>query len=234
MAYDKNKLTKLQALKDLGKRVKKDYDALAKKVEVLETAGGQKNVLEGVKVNGVALSIAEKMVDILIASGSEEGTLSVNSVNVAVAGLKALAFKAEVSEAELSEALKAIIAAKAEASDVIALTEKVTTLIGEDVGKSARTIANEELAKQLIPENAKESLDSLTELAAWIQKHPDDAAAMNAAIAALQSLIGTIPEDAESETIVDFINEVASTKVSISDIATDEECAEMLDEVFGS
>ena len=32
---------------------------------------------------------------------------------------------------------------------------EIGTLIGEDSGKSARTIANEELAKQLIPENAQ-------------------------------------------------------------------------------
>ena len=44
----------------------------------------------------------------------------------------------------------------------------------------------EELAAQLIPEAAKESLDTLAEIAAWIQEHPDDAAAMNAAIEALQ------------------------------------------------
>lgn len=67
-----------------------------------------------------------------------------------------------------------------------AVEAKVTTLIGSDADKSVRTIANEELAAQLIPETAKESLDTLAEIAAWIQEHPDDAAAMNAAIEALQ------------------------------------------------
>lgn len=59
---------------------------------------------------------------------------------------------------------------------------KLTTLIGGDTGKSARTIANEELAKQLIPENAAEALNELQEIAAWIQEHPGDASAMNEAI----------------------------------------------------
>ena len=68
---------------------------------------------------------------------------------------------------------------------------KLSTLIGDDTGKSARTIANEELAKQLIPENAAESLNELQEIAAWIQDHPDDASAMNAAIAALQAKVDT-------------------------------------------
>jgi hypothetical protein len=67
---------------------------------------------------------------------------------------------------------------------------KVDTLIGEDVNKSVRAIANEELAAQLIPEEAKEALDTLTEIAAWIQDHPDDAADMNAAINAIKAEIG--------------------------------------------
>ena len=71
------------------------------------------------------------------------------------------------------------------------VSAKVTTLVGEDAGKSARTIANEELAAQLIGENAKESLDTLQEIATWIQSHPDDASAMNDAIVALQNKVDT-------------------------------------------
>ena len=72
---------------------------------------------------------------------------------------------------------------KTELSGKITTVEgKVTTLIGEDANKSVRTIANEELTKQLIPEGAKDSLDTLQEIAAWIQKHPDDVATMNKSI----------------------------------------------------
>ena len=67
----------------------------------------------------------------------------------------------------------------------------VETLIGADTGKSARAIATEELAAQLIPANAQEALDTLTEIAAWIQAHPGDAAAINAAISALQAKVDT-------------------------------------------
>ena len=79
---------------------------------------------------------------------------------------------------------------KATSADVTALSGKVTTLISTDAGKSVRTIANEELAAQLIPENAQEALDTLSEIATWIQNHPDDASAMNAAIEALQAKVG--------------------------------------------
>ena len=93
-----------------------------------------------------------------------------------------------------------------------AIDSKVTTLVGTDTDKSVRTIANEELAAQLIPENAKESLDTLTEIAAWIQSHPDDASAMNAAITALQTLVGTIPEGATATDIVNYIKELVNAE----------------------
>lgn len=74
---------------------------------------------------------------------------------------------------------------------IVGVETKADQLIGEDTGKSVRTIANEELAKQLIPETAAESLNTLEEIAAWIQEHPDDASAMNAAIVALQDKVDT-------------------------------------------
>lgn len=95
-----------------------------------------------------------------------------------------------------------------------AVSGKVTTLIGEDANKSVRTIANEELAKQLIAEGAQESLDTLTEIAAWIQAHPGDAAAMNKAIEDLEVLVGTLPEDVTATTVVDYVQEVVAAEKS--------------------
>lgn len=80
-----------------------------------------------------------------------------------------------------------------------AVDAKVTTLIGADADKSVRTIANEELAAQLIPENAAESLNTLQEIAAWIQAHPGNASAMNAAIEALQTKVGDTTVAAQIE-----------------------------------
>ena len=178
MSYNTENLTKLNHLKLLAQKTKQEIEA------ILEV-GGEPNVLEGVKVNGAALAIAEKMVDILIATGATNGTLAVNGTDVAVKGLAALAYKAQVSESDLDSALTAVLAAKAAKADV-------DTLIGSDTGKSVRTIANEELAAQLIPEGAQESLDTLTEIANWIQEHPDDASAMNTAITKLNSIVAGI------------------------------------------
>lgn len=75
--------------------------------------------------------------------------------------------------------------------EIDTLQGQVSTLIGSDASKSVRAIANEELAAQLIPSNAKDSLDTLQEVAAWIQNHPSDASAMNTAITNLQTQVGT-------------------------------------------
>ena len=116
-------------------------------------------------------------------------------------------------------AIKALIKTNSDDIDALevratAVEGKVTTLIGEDASKSVRTIANEELAKQLIAEGADVKLDTLQEIAAWIQQHPKDAAAMNAAIEALKTKVGNIPEDATSDTIVAYIKEVVDSEKS--------------------
>lgn len=118
--------------------------------------------------------------------------------------------KSLIGQKELNKAIIDIIAyvvsnRKAVDAAIETANGKLTTLIGSDTGKSARTIANEELAAQLIPQSAKESLDTLQEIAAWIQDHPDDAAAMNQAITALQNLVGTLPAGTEATTVVGYI-----------------------------
>lgn len=72
MAYNKEKLTKLEALQELSKRIEQDYatkesvNTLSKRVDGLVTAGGEPNVIETVKVNGVAQEVTEKAVDIKV------------------------------------------------------------------------------------------------------------------------------------------------------------------------
>ena len=102
-------------------------------------------------------------------------------------------------------------------ANISAVNGKVTTLIGSDAAKSVRAIANEELAAQLIPSTAKESLDTLQEIAAWIQNHPDDASAMNTAITNLQNLVGTLPQDTDETSVVAWVTaELAALAQTIS------------------
>lgn len=227
---------------------KSALEALQTEVNSLIATGGEANVLEGVQVNGTALTIAEKMVNILIATGTENGTLSVNGANVAVAGLQALAYKAQVSESDLDTALAAVIDAKATQAGLdaavvrIAANEgKLTTLIGSvegDDAKSVRTISAEEVAK--IVADAPEAYDTLKEIADWISSHADSASAMNTQIntnktdiAALVTLIGSLPESAASTNIVDYIAEAVSA-IDLSDYAKTTEVNAAITTALGS
>ena len=74
-----SKFVNLEQIKVLANKVKSEDAALGTKLEAVTTkvdnlvaTGGEANILEGVKVNGAALAISDKMVDILIASGEEK------------------------------------------------------------------------------------------------------------------------------------------------------------------
>lgn len=71
MAYDLDKLVKLGQLKTLAEKVKTEDDKLDAKISAVDArvdsiveTGGEPNVLNTVKVNGTALEITEKAVDI--------------------------------------------------------------------------------------------------------------------------------------------------------------------------
>lgn len=151
------------------------------------------------------VTAAENKLDKLNSNVDTDGSVA-KTVNDAIVALDL----ANTYEAKGSKDAD-IAAAKKSGDDAQAA---VNMLAGDDTGKSARTIANEELAKQLIPENATESLDTLAEIAAWIQEHPRSASNMNKAIKDLKTLIGTLPEDAASETIVAYIQEYANAAIS--------------------
>lgn len=68
-----------------------------------------------------ALPTVGYMVDILVATGSKNGSISVAGTDVAIKGLAALAYKAKISQSDLDDALAAVLAAKA---------DKATTLGG--------------------------------------------------------------------------------------------------------
>lgn len=98
--------------------------------------------------------------------------------------------KAE-AEAETGYATKASVTAIETAiGGKDGINAKLGTLIGTDSGKSVREIANAEIAAQLIPTDAKEALNTLQEIADWIQDHPEDASKMNTQITTLNAKVG--------------------------------------------
>ncbi len=79
-------------------------------------------------------------------------------------------------------------------ADISQLQSQVATLIGTDANKSVATIVTEKVAELLIPEDRKADLDTLQEIAEWIQNHPDDAAAMNSNITILQNKVSNLED----------------------------------------
>ena len=230
MSYDVTKITRVGQLKALAQRAeakyatKKSVTELSDRVNSLEVTGGQANVLEGVKVNGAALTIADKLVDILIATGKSDGTISVNNVEVSVAGLAALAFKAKVSESDLETALKTVIDNKAEAADVTTLQTAIDTLNGTGDGSVSKSVdaAINEFATR-ISDNGQ--IDTFKELVDYVGKHGPEAATMAGNIAAnateianVKKLIGELPDGATSATVIDYIAE-AIAAIGIGDYA---------------
>ena len=129
-----NKLTTLAQLKSAMEAAKNHIDqqdaalsgqisAAIADIEALDAAA-----LRGMKVNGNLLNVTDKIAELLIESGTENGTINVNGAAVAVTGLKKLAFLDEISEDDFSDALKVSFAAKAEQADLEAMGIRVTAI----------------------------------------------------------------------------------------------------------
>lgn len=89
-------------------------------------------------------------------------------------------------------------------------------LNGSGEGSVTKTVADE-IAK--IIANAPESFDTLKEISDWISSHESDAAGMNSAIQqnatdidSLEALIGTLPEEAVSSDLVNYIAELVEAE----------------------
>lgn len=97
--------------------------------------------------------------------------------------------------------------------DITAFKTAVNTLVGTDTGKSVRTIANEELAAQLLSGKADADFKTLQALATWLEDHPEEVAEINKNINQMKALIGTaIPEGATSTNIIDYIQELVNAE----------------------
>ena len=223
------KLVSLSALQTLAEKVNGSFATKAE-VETLNT--GEENVLESVKVNGTTLDITDKAVDLEITTGTENGTIAVSGSDVAVQGLGTLAYASEVSESELSADLQSTLSGKADSSGLEALEALVGTLPEDTTAETVVDYVAAEVAS--IIADADEDYDTLKEISDWISGHADDASEMNSqissntsAIEALTALVGTLPEDAESTTVVDYVSEAVSSL-----LATDDEVSGMLSSVF--
>lgn len=83
--------------------------------------------------------------------------------------------------------------------DISKLKTTVATLVGNDTGKSVREIAVKAIEEILIPADAKESLNTLQEIANWIQNDHPDISKFDTRISSLESIM----YDKQSETDFD-------------------------------
>ena len=181
----------------------------ADKFVAQEGFDAEANVVEGVTVNHTALAIAEKMVDIIVETGTANGSIKVAGNDISVAGLAALAFKSEVTASELGSALAAKIG-------------QIDTLVGEDADKSVRAISAEEVAK--IVANADTKYDTLKEIADWILNDQTGAAKMANDITALgtKTQLGTHEvegQQVEYATVKAYVEAVTASFISLTAIS---------------
>lgn len=117
------------------------------------------------------------------------------------------ALEAKVGTVADGKTLAGLVADNAAAIEAhkTAVDGKVTTLIGSDTDKSVRTIANEELAAQLLSGKADADFKTLQELAAWLEDHPEEVTEINAAITALQTKVGDTAVATQISTAVDAL-----------------------------
>ena len=145
-------------------------------------------------------------------------------------GLGSLAGKSEVAYDDLAAALKALIDGKADGS-------VVTTLVGEDTGKSVRAISAEEVAK--IVAGADENYNTLKEIADWIMSDTTGATKMANDITRLDAILDGIGDTTSGEyaTVVAYV-EAMINALGIADYAktadVNAELAKKVDKVDGS
>lgn len=145
-----------------------------------------------------------------------------------IGGLGSLAGKSEVAYDDLAAALKALIDGKADGS-------VVTTLVGEDTGKSVRAISAEEVAK--IVAGADANYDTLKEIADWIMSDTTGATKMANDITRLDAILAGIGGDSEYATVVAYV-EAMIAALGIADYAktadVNAKLAKKVDKVDGS
>ena len=100
-------------------------------------------------------------------------------------------------------------------------TDAINTINGTGDGSISKAVADGIAA---VIAGADTSFDPLKEISDWITEHADSAAAMNSQIntnkddiAALQALIGQLPETPEATTIIDYIQKYVAEKMASSE-----------------
>ena len=238
MAYNEERLTKLRSLKELAKRIDRDFarkaelEALRGRVEELTTVGGEPNAIDAIKVNGTVQAIIDKAVDLAVPVkvsdlDNDSGFQTGEQVAAAVAS-------ADHLKRKIVESADAIAPAAADADRYIYMVRKAGGAPGDrydeymvidgavgrvgdwsvDLSGYVRKEEGRGLSTNDFTDADKARLDSVSEGATKVEAgEANGTIKIDGAVLAVY----TEPED-----------------VVHGEFASDEEVAGMLDEVFGA
>ena len=218
--------------------VKDNYvtdDKLAEKNYLTKVPSEFANKIESVKVNGTALNIAEdKSVNIELSPYAKTADIEKTYLTKDDASKtyqpkgnyltehQSLADYAKSADVEQTYQKKGNYALK---SDIVTYSAGENVVIDEGhkisvASKTIKDIATSALTEALIPDNAVESMDTLQEIAAWIQAHPGDAATMNTNINTVSGTVNTNSEaiKANSEKIETINTDITNIENTIKSI----------------
>lgn len=218
--------------------VKDNYvtnEKLVEKNYLTEVPSEFANKIESVKVNGTALDIAEdKSVDIELSPYAKTADIEKTYLTKDDASKtyqpkgnyltehQSLADYAKSADVEQTYQKKGDYALK---SDIVTYSAGENVVIDEGhkisvASKTIKDIATSALTEALIPDNAVESMDTLQEIAAWIQAHPGDAATMNTNINTVSGTVNTNSEaiKANSEKIETINTDITNIENTIKSI----------------
>ena len=191
-----------------------DADALA---EVVESAGK----IASVKVNNEALEIAEdKSVNIDLspyASTTWVTEYVVSAVTGGKVSLDGYATEAWVGQQGFITANDESVTSKASKTDVNTLSGVVETLIGEDANQTVREIAKNEVS--LLVGNAPEALNTLEEIANWINSDSAGTVELVDKVASIETSVKTLSGVSHTHENKEVLDDITPEKVAAWDAA---------------
>lgn len=145
---------------DLADNITKDEMLTALNVE----DGAEVNVIETVKVNGTALGVSSKAVNVTVATGSTDGSVAVNGTDVAVKGFSALASQVSTNTTDISTNASAIEVLNGDENtegSVAYAIKQLTDGAVADVESDVETLNGDENTEGSVANKIKEYKDSI-------------------------------------------------------------------------
>lgn len=238
MAYNEERLTKLRSLKELAKRIDRDFarkaelEALRGRVEELTTVGGEPNAIDAIKVNGTVQAVIDKAVDLAVPVkvsdlDNDSGFQTGEQVAAAVAS-------ADHLKRKIVESADAIAPAAADADRYIYMVRKAGGAPGDRYDE------------YMVIDGAVERVgDWSVDLSGYVRKEEGRGLSANDFTDADKARLDSVSEGAtkveagEANGTIKIDGAVLAVYTEPEDVvhgefASDEEVAGMLDEVFGA